>query len=142
MRDAAKFFDQVSFYEQVLDRDYMFHNAIYRGVAVFIAGYFGDRPFSVLDLGCGSARHFSRALAGRNIQSYTGYDLSEPALLQARRNLADLGCPVELRAADLLDALRKETGTFDLIFCGFSLHHLPGADKAEFFRLAHRHADP
>jgi SAM-dependent methyltransferase len=142
MRDAAKFFDQVSFYEQVLDRDYMFHNAIYRGVAVFLADHFGDRPFSVLDLGCGSARHFSRALAGRKIQSYTGYDLSEPALLQARRNLADLGCPVELRAADLLDALRKETGTFDLIFCGFSLHHLPGADKAEFFRLAHRRALP
>ncbi|HKA32745.1 MAG TPA: bifunctional class I SAM-dependent methyltransferase/GNAT family N-acetyltransferase [Candidatus Binatia bacterium] len=142
MRDAAKFFDQVSFYEQVLDRDYMFHNAIYLGVAAFLADYFGDRPFSVLDLGCGSARHFSRALAGRNIQSYTGYDLSEASLLQARRNLADLGCPVELRAADLLDALRKETRTFDLIFCGFSLHHLPGADKAEFFRRAHRRALP
>ncbi len=136
--DAAGFFDQLSFYEQVLDRNYMFHDEIYRGVARCLAEHFADRPFSVLDLGCGGARHFGRALAGRSILSYTGYDLSEAPLPHARRNLAALGCPVDLHAGDLLDALRQEARSFDLVFCGFSLHHLAAADKAEFFRLARR----
>src|SRR4051812_46447467 len=92
--DAAKFFDEWSIYEQVLERDYMFHDEIYRGVARLLADYFSARPFSVLDLGCGSARHFSHALAGRSLAGYTGYDLSAAPLSHARRNLAALGCAV------------------------------------------------
>src|SRR5581483_9859429 len=137
MRDAAKFFDQVSFYEQVLDCNYMFHDEIYRGVSLLLAGYFGDRPFSVLDLGCGSARHLSRALAGRFVRVYKGYDLAEAPLAAARRNVSAVGCRVDLRHGDLVEALRNETTGFDLIFCGFSLHHLTAEEKAAFFRVAH-----
>jgi len=137
-RDSAKFFDEWSIYEQVLDCDYMYHAAIYRGVAGLLQEHFGTRPFSVLDLGCGSARHISRALAGRAIAGYKGYDLSEAPLQDARRNLASLGSPIDLRRGDLLEALREESAVFDLVFCGFSLHHLTSEDKAAFFRLAHR----
>src|SRR5204862_1422083 len=121
-RDSAKFFDEGSIYEQVLDNDYMFHAGIYLGVARLLAIHFADRPIAVLDLGCGSARHFSRALAGRSIGAYTGYDLAPAALLEARRNLARLGCSIDLRRGDLLEALREERARFDLVFCGFSLH--------------------
>lgn len=138
MRDAAKFFDQVSFYELVLDCNYMFHDEIYRGVERLLVDHFADRRFSVLDLGCGSARHFSRAVAGRPIKAYKGYDLAQSTLEVARQNLAALGCPVELRAGDLVEALRNESAGFDLIFCGFSLHHLTSGEKAEFFQIAHR----
>ncbi|HEY1266849.1 MAG TPA: GNAT family N-acetyltransferase [Candidatus Binatia bacterium] len=138
MRDAAKFFDQMSFYEQVLDGNYMFHDEIYRAVARLLADHYADRRFSVLDLGCGSARHLSRALAGRPISAYKGYDLAEPPLAVARQNLAAIGCPIELRRGDLVEALRNETAGFDLIFCGFSLHHLTAEEKAEFFQMAHR----
>jgi len=137
-RESARFFDEWSMYEQVLDNDYMFHAAIYRGIERHLANYFGARPISILDLGCGSARHFSAALAGRTIAAYCGYDLSEAPLAEARRNLAVLGCPIKLRQGDLLEALRNETSVFDLIFCGFSLHHLPVEAKTEFCRLAHR----
>ena len=140
-RDAAKFFDEWSIYEQVLDHDYMFHDEIYRGVERLVAEHFAARPLSVLDLGCGSARHFSQALAGRSISAYKGYDLSEAPLPEARSNLARLHCPVEFYQGDLLDALRRESGAFDLIFCGFSLHHLTSEGKEEFFRLAHRRLD-
>jgi SAM-dependent methyltransferase len=138
MHDAAKFFDQSSFYEQVLDCDYMFHDEIYRGVERLLADQFAARQISVLDLGCGSARHFSRALARCSVAAYKGYDLAEAPLDAARRNLATLGCTVDLCRADLLEALRQETAAFDLIFCGFSLHHLTAEDKGEFFQLAHR----
>jgi SAM-dependent methyltransferase len=137
-RESAKFFDESSIYEQVLDNDYMFHAAIYRGVERHLANYFRGRVISILDLGCGSARHFSEALAGCTVAAYRGYDLAEAPLADARRNLERLGCSIDLRRGDLLEALRSEKGAFDLIFCGFSLHHLTAAGKAEFCRLAHR----
>src|SRR5689334_19844202 len=137
-RESARFFAEWSTYEQVLDNDYMFHAAIYRGVERHLANYFAARPISILDLGCGSARHFSAALAGRTISEYRGYDLSEAALAEARQNLAGVGCQVDLRRGDLLEALKDENGAFDLIFCGFSLHHLTADAKTEFCRLAHR----
>ena len=131
-RESARFFAKWSMYEQVLDNDYMFHAAIYRGVERHLANYFAARPISILDLGCGSARHFSAALAGRTISEYRGYDLSEAALAEARQNLAGVGCQVDLRRGDLLEALKDENGAFDLIFCGFSLHHLTADAKTEF----------
>ncbi|HTM07141.1 MAG TPA: GNAT family N-acetyltransferase [Verrucomicrobiae bacterium] len=137
-REAAKFFDECSIYEHVLDHNYMFHEEIYRGIERLLADHFAARPFSILDLGCGSARHFSSALAGRAISAYKGYDLSEAPLPEARRNLARLHCPAEFFQGDLLEALRRESAVFDLIFCGFSLHHLTSEGKKEFFRLAHR----
>lgn len=137
-REAAKFFDEWSMYQRVLDSNYMFHDEIYRGVERLLAEHFAARPIAVLDLGCGSARHLSAALAGRCVSAYRGYDLSEAPLAEAARNLARLECAVDLKQGDQLEALRRESGAFDLIFCGFSLHHLTTENKKEFFRLAHR----
>lgn len=139
---AARFFDEWSIYDRVLDRDYMFHDGIYRGIARWLAERYAGRSFAVLDLGCGSARHFSRALEGRSVSRYAGYDLSDVALGHAQQNLARLGCPLELRRVELLEGLRAGGDRFDLIFCGFSLHHLSAADKALFFESAHRRLAP
>ncbi|HEX9444261.1 MAG TPA: GNAT family N-acetyltransferase [Candidatus Binatia bacterium] len=133
---AAQFFDEWSIYDRVLDRDYMFHDAIYRDVGLLLVERYAGRSFAVLDLGCGSARHFSRALAGRSVSRYAGYDLSDVALAHARPNLARLGCPLDLRQGDLLEGLQADGERFDLIFCGFSLHHLSAADKERFFQSA------
>jgi SAM-dependent methyltransferase len=137
-REAAKFFDEWSMYQRVLDSNYMYHDEIYRGVERLLADHFATRPIAVLDLGCGSARHLSAALAGCRVSAYKGYDLSETPLTEAAGNLARLNCPVELKQGDQLDALGRESGAFDLIFCGFSLHHLTTENKKEFLRLAHR----
>lgn len=130
------FFDAWSIYEQVLDRNYMFHDEIYRDVQRFLAERYEARLFKVLDLGCGSARHLAMALRGRSVERYLGYDLSLEALTHAKRNLSFLACPVELRQGDLLDGLSSGGAQFDLIFSSFALHHLRSADKASFFKLA------
>ncbi len=136
---AAKgFFDEWSVYDQVLDHNYMFHDEIYLDVERVLRERYGKRSFAVLDLGCGSARHLSRALAGRSVSRYVGYDLSEAPLAQANRNLAGLSCPIELHQGDLLDGLKSGSEPFDLIFSSFSLHHLVAADKNIFFQWAHR----
>jgi SAM-dependent methyltransferase len=132
--DANNFFDEWSIYDQVLDRNYMYHDEIFRDVKRVLADRYETRPFVLLDLGCGSARHLARALQGRSVSRYVGYDLSDVALAHARRNLTGLGCPVDLRRGDLLDGLRTGVEKFDVIFTSFALHHLATAQKATFFQ--------
>ncbi|TMA07862.1 MAG: class I SAM-dependent methyltransferase [Deltaproteobacteria bacterium] len=134
---ARELFDEWSSYDQVLDHNYMFHDEIFRDVRRLLASHYGGHPFTVLDLGCGSARHLGRALRGCSVSRYVGYDLSGVALAHAAPNLSSLGCPIELHQGDLLESLKASGERFDLIFSSFALHHLVSADKAVFFRLAY-----
>ena len=134
---GKSFFDEWSIYDQVLDHNYMYHDEIYRDVQHIFAERYRSRPFALLDLGCGSARHLAAALQGRSVSRYVGYDLSDAALAHAKRNLARLGCPVELRQGDLLEGLRTSGEEFNVIFTSFALHHLASGQKSVFFESAY-----
>ena len=135
---ANNFFDEWLIYDQVLDHNYMYHDEIYGDVRRIFADRYETRPFTLLDLGCGSARHLARALQGRPVSRYVGYDLSDVALAHARRNLpTGLGCPVDLRRGDLLEGLRTGGEKFDVIFASFALHHLAAGEKSTFFQSAY-----
>jgi SAM-dependent methyltransferase len=138
MAVAKNFFDEWSIYDQVLDHNYMHHDEIYRDVQRILADRYESRPFAILDLGCGSARHLVRALKGRSVSRYVGYDLSDVALAHATRNLVELGGPFEVRQGDLLEGVRAGGETFDVIFTSFALHHLAFAEKSTFFQFAYR----
>jgi SAM-dependent methyltransferase len=138
MAVAKNFFDEWSIYDQVLDHNYMHHDEIYRDVQRILADRYESRPFAILDLGCGSARHLVRALKGRSVSRYVGYDLSDVALAHAARNLVELGGPFEVRQGDLLEGVRAGGETFDVIFTSFALHHLAFAEKSTFFQFAYR----
>jgi SAM-dependent methyltransferase len=135
---TRNFFDEWAIYDQILAHNYMHHDEIFDGVQRFLANRYGNSPFSLLDLGCGSAYHVARALRGRSVIGYVGYDLSDVALEHAVSNLVDLACPKELRRGDLLDAVRKGSEIFDVIFSSFALHHLSSIQKTEFFQSAHK----
>jgi SAM-dependent methyltransferase len=130
------FADSWSIYVRILEHNYMFHREIYRNLRKYLRTHFGERPFRVLDLGCGNAQYFAAALTGLPVKDYTGYDLSAVALEEAARNLAALAVPTALQQGDLLDALQREGDAFDLIFTSFAVHHLRAEQKAEFFRRA------
>jgi len=138
---TENFFDEWTIYEQILARNYMHHDDIFREVERFLADRYGNSSFSLLDLGCGSARHVALALQGRSVSLYVGYDLSDVALAHAARNLAVLKFPVDLFRGDLLDGVRTGGETFDVIFSSFALHHLSSVQKAEFFQSAHERLD-
>ena len=118
---ANRFFDEWSIYEEILAQNYMHHDDIYRRVQAFFAERFDARAIKILDLGCGSARHLAPVLSTCALRGYVGYDLSDAALAQARRNLASLDCPVRLYPGDLLDGLRSQNEHFDLIFTSFEI---------------------
>ena len=134
--EANKFFAEWSIYDEILARNYMHHDDIYRDVREFFAERYANRPFAILDLGCGSARHLTQALHGRSVYRYVGYDLSEIALAHAQRNLVGVNCLVELHRGDLLEGLRATNEKFDIVFTSFALHHLASSEKASFFRMA------
>jgi SAM-dependent methyltransferase len=139
--NASDFFDEWSIYHQILINNYMHHDEIFEDVRRFLAERYGSKPFSILDLGCGSALYLVRALENRSVSGYFGYDLSDAALAQASRNLRLLNCPVELRRGDLLDGVKDSGDGFDIIFSSFALHHLSSAQKAEFFTCAYGRLD-
>ena len=134
--EANKFFAESSIYDDILARNCMHHDDIYRDVREFFVERYADRPFTILDLGCGSARHLTQALQGRSLNRYVGFDLSDVALAHARHNLAGLGCAIELHQGDLLEGLKKNHDDFDVIFTSFALHHLSAAEKSTFFHAA------
>jgi len=129
-------FDAWFYYDQVLDHNYMFHEDIFGHLEGFLDARFGERPFSVLDLGCGSARHMAPALKGKPVSSYLGFDLSEKAAELARINLQQIDGRVEIREGELLDGLIRSAGPFDLIISSFALHHLDAERKRSFFENA------
>lgn len=130
------FFDGWSLYDFVLDRNYMFHEEIYADVRRVLRERVKPGSFSLVDLGCGSARHLARVLAEVRPARYLGVDLSEVALQHAQRNVALIGCEAGFRQADLLDGVGPEVGQFDVVFSGYALHHLSAEGKREFFRRA------
>ena len=139
---ATEFFDTWSVYDQILDRNFMFHDEIFNDVRTFLADRFGDRPLEILDLGCGSARHISLALAGRNVLRYVGYDLSKAALAHARENLGRLNCPIELRLGDFLSGIESLTDRYDVILSSFAIHHLSADGKQQFFKRSPDTSNP
>jgi SAM-dependent methyltransferase len=126
--EVREFFDGWSLYDQVLDRNYMFHEEIYRDVAQLIASRFVSGNFLLMDLGCGSARHLSVALGSCPPSRYVGYDLSPIALSQARSRLAGSGFSV--------DRLRSGGEALDLIVSSFVLHHFSEAEKQNLLQQA------
>jgi ubiquinone/menaquinone biosynthesis C-methylase UbiE len=139
---VREFFDAWSLYDQVLDCNYMFHDELYQSIKSLLNQHYGDRPFKVLDLGCGSARHFAPVLREQKIANYRGYDLSEVAISKARENLAPIQEVVKLCQGDLLAGLQETVESVDLIFSSFALHHLSLAEKSQFFRIASEKLNP
>ena len=132
------FFDSWTVYDQILDHNYMFHNELFEDLKKFLVGRFVNSPITVLDLGCGSARHFTDLLTHFMVVHYRGYDLSETALKFAKLNLMTLECPFELVQDDLLSGLKKQDKLYDVVFSSFACHHLNDTEKLHFFQMAHQ----
>jgi SAM-dependent methyltransferase len=133
--DAIGFFRAWDTYAKVVAANYMFHRELGQGVSDALRERFGERPFSMLDLGCGDAATLAPLLEGLSLKSYEGADLSKPALDLAAKNLARLDCPVTLVEADFMSAL-ADAEPQDAIYSSYAQHHLTTEGKAEFFRLA------
>ena len=126
----AIFVAQQAIYRRVVEADYMSHRALF--------GIFHDllkarsAPFSLLDLACGDAACSVGALRGTNVSDYVAVDLAEPALSLAANNARSLRCATQVVRRDFQEYVNAASRLWDVIFIGFSFHHLKGQAKAAF----------
>ncbi len=124
-----------SLYDAIAAENYMFHRELYARVAELLKKRSEKGPYSILDLGCGNARFLAPCLLSAPPESYTGVDLSGVALEEAADYLK--GVPrVSLRNQDMLEAVADVEATYELIFTGYAVHHLPSGAKAQLFHSA------
>jgi SAM-dependent methyltransferase len=134
---AAIFTRSWSLYDLLTEHNYMFHRQIYTGVEELLERQ-DKSPYRLLDLGCGNARFLAPCLKRTPPALYQGVDLSEAALAEAHKYLAELPGEVVLTKGDLLEAVESTAESWDILFTGFALHHLMTEQKARFFRAAGR----
>ncbi|KAL4459090.1 hypothetical protein ABPG75_013955 [Micractinium tetrahymenae] len=147
-------------YQKLLEVDFLEHNLLYQAVqqhllslAAAAAGP-GDGSYAsagglrLVDLGCGDALQLARTLqrcgcpgcrspgSGVPLASYTGVDVSAPALALAARHLAFLQptCEVSLVEQDMDAFVRGcPAGSFDVAFASFAVHHLSTLEAKQAF---------
>ena len=133
----AIFAEQLAIYRRVVNADYMSHRAFFRILHHLLKAR--REPFSFLDLASGDASCTLGALSATTVTDYTAVDLSEPALRLAVQNARSLGCNTQIVLRDFQDYLDSPPRIWDIIFIGFSYHHLIGEAKLAFARKV-RHA--
>ena len=102
------------------------------------------RPLNVLDCGCGTGAWLAFVAAtldeaGAPVGRLCGFDLSGKMVKVARRRLAGLAAPEDLRSGNLLDASSYDfdgAGSgFDLIFTYDAIQQLPRRQQFEICAL-------
>lgn len=135
------FNDNWQTYQKILQNNYMEHREIYSVLRKFIVHRF-QKPFQLLDLGCGDASLAVPALIETSIRAYYGIDLSQAALTLAADNLSAIACAKTLVAGDFTvlvpPLINNRQERFDIILASFSLHHLHLKQKDELIGDLHQ----
>jgi ubiquinone/menaquinone biosynthesis C-methylase UbiE len=97
--------------------------------------------FSVLDLGCGDSSMAIKALEGLRVRSYTGVDLTAPALEIARANFRGTYSATWVHA-NMVDDIARCDQQFDVIMTSFAMHHLPADIKQAWLMDIAKHLTP
>lgn len=130
------FNDKWKLYQKVLANNYMKHQEFYQILQSFLLSYF-QKPFKLLDLGCGDASFIAQALQNTCISYYLGLDISEVAIAIAQENLQIISCEQKFIQGDFLQVipslLTEQKTSFDIVLSSFAFHHLQFAEKDDIF---------
>ena len=130
---AALFQQRWQLYRKFVDYNLLYHREAYDELHRILVEEV-VQPFRFLDIACGDASATVDALRGLRVAHYHGIDLSQAALDLASKNLEALACPVTLERRDFVAALHDRPEPVDVVWIGFSLHHLLAPAKLEFMR--------
>ena len=109
----------------------MFHRDLGNITTSIWENNFKNASINLLDLGCGDAYQLSTIMEGRQINSYTGIDLSSAVLEYTKENLGNIKIPFSLLAGPMEFEIDKTEITYDLIYSSYAFHHLQDERKKE-----------
>lgn len=135
----AAFFQGWQLYQSIIQNNCMEHREI--GTALRSVFESIDGEFSVLDLGCGDSSMAIKALEGLPVRSYTGVDLTAPALEIARANFHGR-YPATWVHTNMVDLIASSDQQFDVIMTSFAMHHLPADIKQAWLTDIAKHLTP
>ena len=118
-------------YRKIIENDNMSHREGYAKLReILIKEKQGS--FSFLDLACGDAYYSSKILRDTKAEKYIGIDVSEQALSLAKEEFIDSSIEARFIRADFTNFDKIIEAPVDVIWVGFSLHHLDTSDKLKF----------
>ena len=121
-------------YQKTILANYMKHEEIGLLSQKHIKEFASNQRIKILDLGCGDAHQIANQLATLNIQSYTGYDLSNQAIDLAKQHLQKTNAKLEFQVGKMEDLIKTESNTYNLLYSSFAVHHLNDEDKKVFIK--------
>ncbi len=124
-------------YRKIIENDNMSHREGY-GKLRDILNKEMKRPFSFVDLACGDAYYSSKVLQQTKAEKYLGIDVSEQALTLARREFEGANIEARFERADFVNFEGIISAPVDVIWIGFSLHHLDTPEKLRFMKKARK----
>lgn len=86
-----------------------------------------ERPVRLLDIGCGEGRN--AIFFARNGYQVTAFDLSPVGIEKAKKWAEEIGVPLRVFVANLLDFRLEEP--YDILFSTGTLHYIPEELRAE-----------
>jgi len=138
---AILFSDNWNVYQKIIANNYMLHKEF--SSATIQAITHASIPIkSVLDLGCGDAQLIAKDLTNIDVETYTGYDLSEAALAQAEHFLQLLPAHKTLCLGRMEELLAASTQRWDLIYSSYAIHHLSDKGKQAIMQEIYHHLHP
>ncbi|BFM40541.1 class I SAM-dependent methyltransferase [Synechocystis sp. LKSZ1] len=135
LQAISQFFQAWDSYQQILRYNYMEH----RQIAQVLQTYLQDNcwePFTCFDLGCGDGSFSAQVFTGLPVVSYTGVDLSQPALALAQQTFQGRFPTFQLIQADVLSFIGQQREPVDVMLSAFCLHHLSQEQKQLFLKEA------
>lgn len=122
-----------SIYRKIIENDNMSHKDGYAILKEILSDEMNE-PFSFLDLACGDAYYSSRTLKDTKARQYIGIDVSDQALTLANQELKNLDIEFTLLRGDFFDFDKILEDPVDVVWVGFSIHHLETLEKLEFMK--------
>src|SRR5690242_5118207 len=125
---ALIFAEHWSIYQKIILHNYMHHSEFAQKTAL-VYKKLSSRKLHILDMGCGDVVPLLPILKQVSVASYTGYDLSAPALQVASMHLSNENFYYALREGNMTDLIHSEENQFDIIQSSFAIHHLADDEK-------------
>lgn len=119
-------------YQKIIANNYMLHQELAIESSAIMSILAKNKAVDVMDLGCGDAKQISKQLSAISVNSYTGIDLSDPALTLAKENLNAVNIECIFLVGPMESLIKNNNKQYNIIYSSYAMHHLNDADKKIF----------